>query len=372
MNKKLVLAGGGHAHMVTLANLHAFVEKGVAVTVVQPSEYHYYSGMGPGMLGGTYSPDDIRFATRHVVEKQGGAFVKDRVLRVDPSEKTLYLASGAPLKYDVVSFNVGSHIPENLVRHGSADLFLVKPIEKLMEARNRIIALAAQKATTVGVVGGGPSAVEISGNIWGLARKHCANPVTVKIFSGRRLISRAPEKVGRRAEKSLSKRGIQIFPNSYIQEIDNTRIVLKDGRSEALDIVFLAVGVNPSDIFKKSGLPTGPDGGLMVNPYLQCTQYPDIFGGGDCIYFENRPLDKVGVYAVRQNPVLYNNLMARLEGKELAAFSPGGDYLLIYNLGDGTGIFYKWSFMFGGRLAFFIKDAIDRKFMKKFQSIESA
>ncbi|MEJ2167255.1 MAG: pyridine nucleotide-disulfide oxidoreductase, partial [Desulfobacterales bacterium] len=62
MKKHLVLAGGGHAHMVTLANLHAFVEKGYQVTAIGPSEYHYYSGMGPGMLGKTYAPEEIRFA----------------------------------------------------------------------------------------------------------------------------------------------------------------------------------------------------------------------------------------------------------------------------------------------------------------------
>ena len=37
MTKHLVLVGGGHAHMVTLAKLHTFVEKGYRVTVVGPS-----------------------------------------------------------------------------------------------------------------------------------------------------------------------------------------------------------------------------------------------------------------------------------------------------------------------------------------------
>ena len=93
-------------------------------------------------------------------------------------------------------------------------------------------------------------------------------------------------------------------------------------------------------------------------------------GGGDCIYFDETPLDKVGVYAVRQNPILLHNLMAALDGGELKPFEPGGDYLLIFNLGDGTGIFHKRWALFGGRLAFFIKDYIDRKFMKAFQAIE--
>ena len=56
----------------------------------------------------------------------------------------------------------------------------------------------------------------------------------------------------------------------------------------------------------------GPDGGLRVNEYLQSVDHPEVFGGGDCIYFEDRPMDKVGVYAVRENPVLYHNLKAAL------------------------------------------------------------
>ena len=93
MGKHLVLIGGGHAHMVTLANLHAIRAKGHRVSVVQPSTHHYYSGMGPGMLGGTYTPDDIRFRTRHVVEKQGGAFVHDSAVRVDAEARRVHPVS---------------------------------------------------------------------------------------------------------------------------------------------------------------------------------------------------------------------------------------------------------------------------------------
>ena len=43
MGKHLVLIGGGHAHMVTLANLHKIVANGHHVTVIGLSEHHYYS-----------------------------------------------------------------------------------------------------------------------------------------------------------------------------------------------------------------------------------------------------------------------------------------------------------------------------------------
>jgi hypothetical protein len=44
--------------------------------------------------------------------------------------------------------------------------------------------------------------------------------------------------------------------------------------------------------------------------------------------------------------------------------------MLIFNMGDGTGVLRKGWLTFGGRLAFKMKDYIDRKFMNTFQQIE--
>jgi NADH dehydrogenase FAD-containing subunit len=192
----------------------------------------------------------------------------------------------------------------------------------------------------------------------------------IHIFAGNRFMSRFPENVRSRVQRSLMNRGIEIKTTGYVQSIDSGKITLASGQSQALDFIFLAMGVKPSLIFKNSGLPTGPDGGLLVNEFLQSVAYPEMFGGGDCIYFQPQPLDKVGVYAVRQNPVLFHNLMAALEGTSLQSFDPGGDYLLIFNLGGGLGVLRKGWFIIEGKLAFWIKDTIDRKFMKKFQAIE--
>ena len=183
-------------------------------------------------------------------------------------------------------------------------------------------------------------------------------------------MSRFSESIRKHAIKSLLNRGIEIFEDDPVLEIRADNIILESGKTVKSDIIFLALGVQPSPVFATSGLPTGPDGGLLVNRYLQSTEYPELFGGGDCIYFKEQPLDKVGVYAVRENPVLYHNLMAWLDETELTEFDPGGDYLLIFNMGDGSGILKKMWFTSSGKAAFRVKDYIDRKFMKKFQSIE--
>jgi NADH dehydrogenase FAD-containing subunit len=370
MAKHLVLVGGGHAHMMLLANIHAFVAKNHRVTVIGPSEHHYYSGMGPGMLGGTYSPSDIRFATKHVVEKQGGVFVLGKAVRVWPDERQIELESGETVGYDVVSFNAGSYVPRLNLSEDIENIYTVKPIEKLVEAQTRIKQLASQKPVTIGIVGGGPSSVEIAGNIRQLTSGYGANQPRVKIFAGDGLMAKYPKGVRTRIEKSLKQHGVEIHSNGFVQAVEPHGIILASGERFDLDLIFLAIGVRPNAIFERSGIPTGPDGGMRVNSYLQSVAYPEMFGGGDCIYFQDQPLDKVGVYAVRQNPVLYHNLMAALEEKPLQVFHPGGDYLLIFNMGGGKGVLRKKRLTLGGRIAFIVKDYIDRKFMKTFQAIE--
>lgn len=371
MAKHLLLIGGGHAHMVTLANLHTFVEKGFKVTVIQPSEYHYYSGMGPGMLGGTYHPDDIRFATKKVVEDKGGTFVLGKAVAIDAEKQEVTVdGKDVPIPYDVLSCNAGSYVPKTKIVAETQEIFTAKPIEALLDAQKKIIALSREKEVNVAVVGGGPSAVEISGNVHQLAGERCEKKVNVYLFAGEKLMKKQGGRISELAKADLQKKGIKIIEGVYAKEIGNGKVVLENGDSYDADVIFPCVGVKPNDIFTRSGLPTGPDGGLLTNKYLQSVKYNNIFGGGDCIYFEPEPLDKVGVYAVRENPVLYHNLMAALEEKPLEEFHPGGKYLLIYNLGSGIGVFSKWVVTFAGKLAFTIKNYIDKKFIDEFQAIE--
>jgi NADH dehydrogenase FAD-containing subunit len=372
MKKKLVVAGGGHAHMMLLARIDDFVKNGCEVTVVGPAEHHYYSGMGPGLLGGTYRPEEIRFATRLVTEKMGGRFVLAKVRSIDPDGQHVSLDNGEQIPYDYLSCNLGSQVPKEMVSGPLDDIFLVKPIERLLEAQRRILELGAKKTLRIGVVGGGPSAVEIAGNIRQLGRTPGMRPPEVNVFAGRKLMPDHPEGVRQRAIRSLQQRHIAILEGTRIESVQTGRLTSADGTIHECDLIFVAVGVRPSRVFGDSGLDCGPDGGLTVNRYLHALHYANIFGGGDCVYFADQPLDKVGVYAVRQNPVLVHNLLASVTDQPLQPFAPGGSYLLIFNLGDRSGILYKWSLLFGGRLAFMIKDYIDRKFMRTFQALESA
>jgi NADH dehydrogenase FAD-containing subunit len=365
MNKHLVIAGGGHAHLTVLRNIHEYTDRGHRVTVVSTSSYHYYSGMGPGMLSGIYRPQDIRFHIRKMVEDRGGVFLEDSVVRIDPEERVLHLKSGKTIGYDVVSFNTGSHVPDRGEDSPADNVFPVKPIINLLRAR-RFITDAGKKPFAIVIIGGGPAGLEITANAWRLLRDSQGEG-RITMLAGSRLLRGFPDKARSLSLESLEKRDIVVVEGRHMKELHRDRVVLDDGSEIPSDMSFLATGVRPSSLFRESGLPTAEDGGLLVNNYLQSIGRPGIFGGGDCISLEGRRLARVGVYAVRQNPVLHHNLRAALEGEKLMPFTPQEHYLLIFNMGNGRGILWKKTFVWEGRLAFLLKDYIDRRFMREFQ-----
>lgn len=366
MGKHLVLVGGGHAHMTVMLNLREYTERGHEVTLVGPSAYHYYSGMGPGLLAGIYRPQDVRFHIKKMVEDQGVCFIQDLVTRIDADRKVLILKSGDEISYDVVSCNTGSYVPANPDALAGDNIFAVKPIENLIQFQQIIKTGLGKAASRFLVIGGGAAALELAGALWRIIHS-LGITASIAILAGRNFLSSMPQKAQHYARNSLAKRNIDIVEGAKVSRLTENHAVMEDGREFFFDLALLAWGIRPSRLFRESGIPTGPDGGLLVNTYLQSVAYPDIFGGGDCISFEKRPLDKVGVYAVRQNPILYANLLAALEDGDLQAFQPQNTYLLIYNLGNGTGIFYRGKWVWKGRLIFYLKDYIDRKFMRKFQ-----
>jgi NADH dehydrogenase FAD-containing subunit len=366
MQKHLVLVGGGHAHLTTMLNLNHFVEQRHRVTLISPSSHHYYSGMGPGLLSEIYSASAVRFNVKKMTEDRGATFVSGTVVRVDPEQRKLYLKSGETVEYDVVSFNVGSHVPLSAMADSIENLFTVKPIDNLIKAQKVALKLLQDGEPRMLVIGGGPAGFELSGNLWRLVQNHNAR-ARITVLAGRELLSAFPPKVRQLALNSLSSRQIEVIQGANVDRFENGCAYLEDDREFPADLIFLAWGVRPSELFMNSDLPTGEDGGLLVNSYLQSVRYPEIFGGGDCISLQNSPLDKVGVYPVRQNPILYHNLLAAMTGAEMKLFEPGDRYLLIFNMGDGKGILFKNNWIWAGRLSFILKDYIDRKFMKKFQ-----
>jgi NADH dehydrogenase FAD-containing subunit len=314
--------------------------------------------MGPGMISRIYRPEQVRFDVQTLVESRGGKFVKDRVVSFDPADRTLFLQGGGEISYDLASFNIGSYIPTDRIPGAEGEGIPVKPIQNLESAREAILKKSRKGISKVLIIGAGPAGVELAGNIWRLGQSEHARAEITLANSRDRILPGLPEKVSRIAQQSLSQRGIRILSNFRVASMAQGLARSQSGQEVPYDVAVLTVGIIPQPIFADSGVETSEDGALLVNDYLQSTSHPDIFGAGDCIAVKGKRLDRVGVYAVREAPILFRNLLSTLEGQPLTAFKPQKKYLLIFNLGDGSGLLVWGSWIWKGSLAFAFKNQI--------------
>lgn len=109
------------------------------------------------------------------------------------------------------------------------------------------------------------------------------------------------------------------------------------------------------------------DGGEV----LQAEHLSSTFAAGDCVCLLGHPdTPKAGVYAVREGPVLARNLARCLRGETLEACEPQDHRLSLLNTGDGRALMSYRGYAARGRALWWLKDAIDRRFMRRFQSLE--
>ena len=81
---RLVIVGAGHAHLEVIRRLGRTVAAGHEATVVTPDDF-WYSGLATGMLGGQYEVELDRVDVADLAARVGARLVRDEVVAVDPA-----------------------------------------------------------------------------------------------------------------------------------------------------------------------------------------------------------------------------------------------------------------------------------------------
>ena len=369
-----MLLGAGHAHLYTIQRAAVFRRHGFDLVLVAPGPF-WYSGLATGMLGGQYPPEQDQVDVTALVQAGGGRFVPDQASRIDPARRILTLAVGDEIPYDVLSVNVGSEVTELPGSGDAANVYPLKPLEQLWRLRHDLEATGSAPRRVV-VVGGGASGGEVSMNLRAcLDRIGATDSAVVLLAAGDRLFEQFTPMAALKATQILHGRRVEVRFQARVTRIESGEAITEKGDRLPFDFLVNAAGLKPPALLRESGLGTDPQGALLVNRYLQAVNIPSIFGGGDCVNFSERSLAKIGVYAVRESSVLFENLLCFLrdgEKAKLRVFKPQRSFLLILNVGDGTGLAIWRRFSWHGRAAIWLKDLLDRRFLGACRRVVSA
>lgn len=369
---RLLLVGVGHVHLEVLRRLALERPLGLDTTIVSLEERHFYSGMTPGYLAGQYTVNDISSDVPAIARRAGTACEIGRATRLDPAARTVELQDGRALPYDLVSFNIGS-----LLAGGDAPAARyaerIKPIERAARLKERLDALASgdpARPARVVVIGAGAGGVEVAFAAAGrLDRAGRAREVTI-VDRSDRILGGESERFARRAAQALRAHGIRCRLGARVAGVEPDHVLLEGGDAIPNDVAVWLTGPQGAPLFAASGLPTEPRGFLWTDDTLRSLGDPHVFAVGDCGTMADHPsIAKSGVYAVREAPVLWHNLLAAAAGRPLASYRPQRGFLSILNTADGRALLRYKGIVSWSRWAWRLKDRIDRGFLRRYQRL---
>jgi pyridine nucleotide-disulfide oxidoreductase family protein len=362
--KRLVLAGGGHAHLAVLDALARDPLRDVEVTLVTPASKQAYSGMLPGWIAGHYSRPEIEIDLESLARRANVTFLRDCIGAVDANRRCVAMSDRQQLEYDVLSLDVGSEIDASWVGTLGDRLLPVRPIAGFLERWPGLLAAARNRpGYRIAVVGAGAAGVEVA-----LAVRHAFDQERIDgkiclVAPREKFLAGHGPGARRRVADWMRRAGVELHDGHAV----GTRqgLLLPDGSPILADRVIAATGAAPPGWLKLSGLRLDQQGYVAVDSCHRSVSHSDVFAAGDVCAREDPHFARSGVHAVRAGPVLAANLAVALMGGSLREYRPRRRSLYLLACGPRNAIVSWGNLSAGGRWAWWWKDRIDRGFVAR-------
>lgn len=315
---RVVIIGSGFGGLFAAKALR---RADVEITLIARTAHHLFQPLLYQVATGILSEGEIAPATREILRRQRNVRVQlGLVTRIDVEARQVHWR-----------FHDRTHVTEYdhlVVAAGAGQSYFgndqfarfapgMKSIDDALELRARIFGafeLAeaepegadVSRLLTFAVIGAGPTGVEMAGQIRELASKTLVGEFrridprqarVVLIEGGPRVLPSFGEDLGDVARRSLTSRGVEVWTDTLVTDVDARGIVVKrsGGESERLETVCkvwaAGVAANPlgAQLAEQTGAETDRAGRVRVQPDLTLPGHPEVFVVGDLAAVDGVP-----------------------------------------------------------------------------------
>ncbi len=367
--KRLLLLGGGHAHLTVLKHLAQHPAHGLEVFMITPHTYQHYSGMLPGQIAGNYTADQSAIDLRPLLTKAKVQLIKERVIEMDTERRSVTLSNLQQVSYDLLSIDIGCETDVSWLEMLGNQLLPVKPLDHFVKQWSRLLDVAKEKENfSLIVIGGGAAGVELAFAARAIFDQKKINAQVQLVASDAGLLKDHARTVQKRVKELLLTSKITLHQARAVGT--ESGIMLADGTQLSADYVIAATGSRAPQWLRTTKLTLNPQGYIAVNSFHQSCSHPEIFAAGDVCVRTDLNMARSGVHAVHAGPVLAYNLLAYVKGMPLRRYQARAHSLYLISCGTRYAVasWGRWGAQ--GHWVWRWKDRIDRRFIQKFSSTE--
>jgi NADH dehydrogenase len=341
---RVLILGGGFGGLNAAQKLK---RAPVAVTLIDRRNFHLFQPLMYQVATGSLSPGEIAAPLRGVLSKQKNTQVLlGEAADIDPGAKRVILRDGAAFPYDSLIVATGSqtsYYGRDEWREWAPSL---KSVEEATAIRHKILYAfecaerseteeEARAWLTFVIVGAGATGMELAGALAEIANETLKNDfrrinpreARIILMEGTpRVLNTFPEDLSAKAEKLVSRLGVEVKKEVMVTGIDAEGVTYKSGdesKSLPAKTVLWAGGVTTNAFGRKlaerTRAETDRSGRIKVNPDLTVPGYPDIFIVGDLALSageDGKPLPGVAQVAIQGGAYAAKTIRGRLKGKQ--------------------------------------------------------
>lgn len=358
--KKIVILGGGFAGVECARQLESKFGNDSEIEIVMVSEDNFllFTPMLPQVASGMLETRHIVLPIRTICKKT--KFYEGRIKNIDPWGKLVTLwgtgeKRGISIHYDFLIIALGSETNFFGMADVEKNAYTMKTLNDAVMLRNRVIDMLEQAENETNpilrksflnfvVVGGGFAGIETAGELMDLlldARKHypTIHKEDLKVIVLEALGMILPgfnKKLADFAKDKMIERGIDIRLKTAVTSFDGNEVTIKsldENQKNPIDeskidsiitkTLIWTAGVTPVNTIKRSMFKTDK-GKVIVNDYLEVSEFPGVFAIGDCALhidpLTQRPIPPTAQIAEAQAKIAAKNLIALIKNSEKEKF----------------------------------------------------
>ena len=358
--KKIVILGSGFAAVECAKKLENEFGDDPEIELVMIGEDNFllFTPMLPQVASGMIETRHIVLPIRTICKKT--KFYEGRIKNIDPYGKLVTIwgtgdKRSISIHYDFLVVALGSETNFFGMADVEKNAYTMKTLNDAVMLRNRVIDMLEQAENETNpilrksflnfvVVGGGFAGIETAGELMDLlldARKyyptiHKEDLKVIVLEAMGEILPGFNKKLANFAKEKLIERGIDIKLKKAVTSFDGNEVTIKSldetpkdsiDQSEIDSIItktlIWTAGVTPVNTIKRSMFKT-EKGKLIVNDFLEVTNFPGVFAIGDCALFidpiSKRPFPPTAQIAEAQAKIAAKNLISLIQSSQKEKF----------------------------------------------------
>jgi NADH dehydrogenase len=346
---RVLIVGGGFGGLFAARVLK---RAPVDVTLVDRVNHHLFQPLLYQVATGILSEGQIAPPIRGALRRQRNTSVElASVTAFDLKRRTVTALRADAVQFEIPydSMIVAAGAGQSYFGHDEFSRWApgMKTIDDALELRARILGAFEMAALegdpekqrawlTFVVVGGGPTGVEIAGQIAELAHRvlprdfHTIDPTSARVLlfdGGKQVLAGFGDQLSAKGARELERQGVEIHTESIVSKVDRHGVEVKGADGETARITaqtkVWAAGVQASPLAKLLADQCGADcdraGRIPVQPDCTLPGHPEVFAIGDMMTLDDLP--GVAEVAMQQGIYASETIKSRLrDGGERKPF----------------------------------------------------